>query len=235
MHTYMLSIVDHNLRSNEGKVQWKTSGIVRNPLGLHGFLRGEGEASCIQWQPNMHWIVSKIKKRDITICMGCIKVPEAQVVFCGKRFQAIEVLKMHCKKDSVAGIIGDVACVDENSNVIVGDHGVAIAGDFGIAISGHFGLSQAGDYGSSSSGIGGSAKVGNHGMAEVEDFGIAMAGYNGIVVAGKDGEIQIKYWDAKASRPRTVVGYIGEDGLLPKCHYKLDSSFRFVEAKDSDF
>ncbi|HBO0836688.1 TPA: hypothetical protein L4Q99_005871, partial [Pseudomonas aeruginosa] len=54
--------------------------------------------------------------------------------------------------------------------------------------------------------------------------------YKGTATAGKKGEIQIRYWDEKTERYRTVIGYIGEDGLEPGVAYKLDDNHRFVKA-----
>ncbi|HEK1743775.1 TPA: hypothetical protein SMR50_003588, partial [Pseudomonas aeruginosa] len=52
----------------------------------------------------------------------------------------------------------------------------------------------------------------------------------GTATAGEKGEIRIRYWDEKAGRYRTVIGYIGEDGLEPNVPYKLNADRKFVRA-----
>ncbi len=73
-------------------------------------------------------------------------------------------------------------------------------------------------------------QVGAYGTATAGDWGTATAGNEGTATAGKKGEIQIRYWDEKTERYRTVIGYIGEDGLEPGVAYKLDDNHRFVKA-----
>ncbi|HCG1141325.1 TPA: hypothetical protein P6N63_006029, partial [Pseudomonas aeruginosa] len=53
----------------------------------------------------------------------------------------------------------------------------------------------------------------------------------GTATAGEKGEIRIRYWDEKTERYRTVIGYIGEDGLEPNTHYRLDDNHRFVKVE----
>ncbi|HHH9444888.1 TPA: hypothetical protein ACP32N_006906, partial [Pseudomonas aeruginosa] len=76
----------------------------------------------------------------------------------------------------------------------------------------------------------GTATAGDEGTATAGDEGTATAGDWGTATAGKKGEIQIRYWDEKTERYRTVIGYIGEDGLEPGVAYKLDDNHRFVKA-----
>ncbi|HCG1401995.1 TPA: hypothetical protein NJL84_004229, partial [Pseudomonas aeruginosa] len=52
----------------------------------------------------------------------------------------------------------------------------------------------------------------------------------GTATAGEKGEIRIRYWDEKADRYRTVIGYIGEDGLEPNVPYKLNAGRKLVRA-----
>ncbi|EME90703.1 S-antigen family protein, partial [Pseudomonas aeruginosa PA21_ST175] len=54
--------------------------------------------------------------------------------------------------------------------------------------------------------------------------------YKGTATAGEKGEIRIRYWDEKTERYRTVIGYIGEDGLEPNVPYKLSAGRKLVRA-----
>ncbi|AZD91070.1 Phage flagellar hook-length control protein fliK [Pseudomonas chlororaphis subsp. aureofaciens] len=59
---------------------------------------------------------------------------------------------------------------------------------------------------------------------------MASAGIKGIVSAGEKGEIRLRYRDNQAERYRTVIGYIGENGLVPNTAYSLDDNHAFVPA-----
>lgn len=73
-------------------------------------------------------------------------------------------------------------------------------------------------------------QVGAYGTATAGYKGTATAGDEGTATAGEKGEIRIRYWDEKADRYRTVIGYIGEDGLEPDVPYKLNADRKFVRA-----
>jgi len=101
-----------------------------------------------------------------------------------------------------------------------GEHGIASTGDWGTASARNGGTASAGDYGTAIAGNGGTASAGNGGTASVGDYGTASAGENG--------EILIKWHDGK--RYRTLVGYIGENGLKPNVKYKVKDG-KFVKTK----
>ena len=98
---------------------------------------------------------------------------------------------------------------------------LASNGGAGRAIVG--GTATAGNYGTATAGDGGTATAG--------DDGTATAGYGGTATAGNYGTIVIKRWDG--NRYRVMVGYIGENGLLPNVAYRLDEQGRFVLAQPS--
>lgn len=99
--------------------------------------------------------------------------------------------------------------------------GMAITEKYGISITRNSGISKTGESGTSITLYGGTAITGN--------YGISIAGNGGIASAGEYGQIQIQYFDGK--RERTLLGYIGENGLKPNVKYKVENG-RFVEAKD---
>ncbi|VFT55008.1 Ice nucleation protein [Pseudomonas aeruginosa] len=111
-----------------------------------------------------------------------------------------------------------------------GNEGTATAGYKGTATAGNEGTATAGYKGTATAGNEGTATAGYKGTATAGDWGTATAGNEGTATAGKKGEIQIRYWDEKTERYRTVIGYIGEDGLEPGVAYKLDDNHRFVKA-----
>jgi len=123
-----------------------------------------------------------------------------------------------------------------------GSHGTATAGRFGTATAGHRGVTTAGDSGTATAGDGGKATAGDSGTATAGDFGAASAGYRGVATAGRlgtatagrlgtataggGGQILIDYFNC---RLRTLIGYIGEDGLKPNTPYRVKYG-KFVEA-----
>ncbi|MER1940625.1 hypothetical protein ABS755_07945, partial [Castellaniella sp. FW104-16D08] len=74
--------------------------------------------------------------------------------------------------------------------------------------------------------------AGNYGTATAGESGTATAGNYGTATAGYRGEIQIKWYDEKAERYRTVVGYVGEDGIKPDTTYQLDARHKLVEVSE---
>ncbi|WP_179195237.1 DUF7666 domain-containing protein [Pseudomonas aeruginosa] len=111
-----------------------------------------------------------------------------------------------------------------------GNWGTATAGNWGTATAGDEGTATAGDEGTATAGYKGTATAGDEGTATAGYKGTATAGYKGTATAGEKGEIRIRYWDEKTERYRTVIGYIGEDGLEPNVPYKLSAGRKLVRA-----
>lgn len=132
--------------------------------------------------------------------------------------------------EAVAGESG-FASVGDRGTARVGDFGEAHAGEFGTATAGHGGTATAKDGGTAQVGDAGSASTGDFGNAQAGEKGIACAGQHGTASAGERGEIRLRYWDAQAARARTVIGYIGENGLQANTPYKLDANHQFAQVE----
>ncbi len=130
---------------------------------------------------------------------------------------------------ATAGYKGTATAGDEGT-ATAGNGGTATAGYKGTATAGYKGTATAGDEGTATAGNWGTATAGYKGTATAGDEGTATAGDEGTATAGEKGEIRIRYWDEKADRYRTVIGYIGEDGLEPDVPYKLNADRKFVRA-----
>ncbi len=130
---------------------------------------------------------------------------------------------------ATAGYEGTATAGDKGT-ATAGYKGAATAGDKGTATAGDWGTATAGNEGTATAGDWGTATAGNEGTATAGYKGTATAGDKGTATAGKKGEIQIRYWDEKTERYRTVIGYIGEDGLEPDVPYKLNADRKFVRA-----
>ncbi|HEQ0048738.1 TPA: hypothetical protein VDW61_006217 [Pseudomonas aeruginosa] len=111
-----------------------------------------------------------------------------------------------------------------------GYKGTATAGNEGTATAGYKGTATAGDWGTATAGNEGTATAGYKGTATAGDWGTATAGDWGTATAGEKGEIRIRYWDEKSDRYRTVIGYIGEDGLEPNVPYRLNADHKFARS-----
>jgi len=72
--------------------------------------------------------------------------------------------------------------------------------------------------------IGACMKVGDGEAIQVGARGTATAGESGTATAGNYGEIRIQWWDSKAQRYRTKIGYVGEDGIKPDTAYRLNDN-----------
>ena len=110
-----------------------------------------------------------------------------------------------------------------------GYKGTATAGDWGTATAGYKGTATAGYKGTATAGELGTATAGYKGTATAGELGTATAGELGTATAGESGEIRIRYWHFKNERYRTVIGYVGEDGIKADTAYKLDDNHKFVE------
>ena len=58
-------------------------------------------------------------------------------------------------------------------------------------------------------------------------YGTATAGNRGTATAGEKGIIAIRWWDGATNRYRLAIGYVGEDGILPGCRYRLADNGEF--------
>ncbi|HBO2895964.1 TPA: hypothetical protein ACGJTT_006467 [Pseudomonas aeruginosa] len=133
------------------------------------------------------------------------------------------------KGTATAGYKG-TATAGYKGTATAGNWGTATAGYKGTATAGYKGTATAGNWGTATAGDEGTATAGDEGTATAGYKGTATAGYKGTATAGEKGEIRIRYWDEKTERYRTVIGYIGEDGLEPNVPYKLSAGRKLVRA-----
>ena len=228
-----------NLTSH-GDFQWPGVGEVAkaedwNPTpecghGLHGWLYGAGDHSVSEYrEKDSKWLVVEVLESSIVDLGGKVKFPSCTVRCIGTMKEATDYLIEHEPMSAKVAVIGATICVDNDQVAVVGSLGTATAGYEGTATAGYLGTATAGDYGKATAGNYGKATAGYKGTATAGDEGTATAGTLGTATAGDKGEIHICYWDDKASRYRTIIGYIGEDGLLPNTAYRLDDAHQFVK------
>jgi hypothetical protein len=139
---------------------------------------------------------------------------------------------------ATAGIYGTAtagyrgtATAGESGTPTAGNYGTATAGNYGTPTAGNYGTATAGNYGTPTAGNYGTATAGNYGTATAGYRGTATAGNYGTATAGERGELRIQWWDDKASRYRTVLGYVGENGIKADTAYRLNDKHEFEEVK----
>jgi hypothetical protein len=247
--------------------KWPALGFVEAPdweptvecgHGLHGYLRGCGDADSINWGSLFQAV--KVIESEIVDLDGKVKFPRCEVIFTGSQKDATDILVKeygNCSnvigatvvvngqgQHAIAGNRGTATSTGRDGTAMAGNHGTATAGRYGMATAeydgtatagdrgtataGYGGTATVGDYGTATAGDDGTATVGNRGTATAGDDGTATAGYHGTAMAGEMGRISILYWDGQ--RSREVIGYIGENGLEPNVPYKLNDQHEFVKA-----
>jgi len=112
-----------------------------------------------------------------------------------------------------------------------GNWGTSTSGDRGTSTSGYEGTSTSGYEGTSTSGGWGTSTSGDRGTSTSGDRGASNSGNWGTCQSGEKGTISIKWYDSAAGRYRTVIGYIGGNGLKANVWYRLDASHQFEEVK----
>ena len=217
--------------------------------GLHFLPWGEGDGRLLNWSPVAIWqVVDDQDAPDTILFDRKAKAHKLTVVFEGNQKDATDYILSHGAVGKA--VVGATVVVGNNQVAVVGDYGNATAGDNGIAISGYNGTATAGiggnaivgDYGNATAGYNGTATAGYNGTATAGIGGNAIVGYNGAATAGYNGTATAgNYGTATAGmygtliikhcddRYRTVVGYVGEDGILPNVAYKLDKKGKFVK------
>ena len=227
-----LRTVNENRQSHDGTFQWPlVGGTAEAPDwdggkaecggGLHFLPWGEGDGSLLYWFPNAIWqVVDDDNATDTVLFEGKAKAHKLTVVFEGNQKEATDYILAH----GAAGkaVVGATVVVGDNHGALSGYNGKSISGRYGQSTSGIDGQSISGNDGQSTSGIDGQSISGNDGQST--------SGNDGQSTSGIDGTIIIKHWDGE--RYRTIVGYVGEDGILPNVAYKLDKKGKFVKAKE---
>ena len=194
--------------------------------GLHFLPWGEGDGGLLNWSPDAIWqVVDDQDAPDKVLFNRKAKAQRLTVVFEGNQKGATDYLLAH----GAAGkaVVGATVMVGDNQIAVAGYGGKAIAGHGGTATAGNYSTATAGNYGTAITVDYGQSISGYGGKAIARDFGTATAGYSGTATAGIGGTLIIKHWDY---RYRTVVGYVGEDEILPNVAYKLDENGKFVKA-----
>ena len=78
-------------------------------------------------------------------------------------------------------------------------------------------------------GDGGSAMAGALSTLTGGAYATLTGGYGAMLTGGYGAELRICYWDTNASRWRTAIAYVGENGIKAGVAYRLNGTHEFVE------
>jgi len=214
-YVYCLRTVNLDGTAYKG-FKWPASGYVEAPdfpptvkcgKGLHGYLRGEGDAQSIIWDGLFQ--VVKVLEKEIIDLDGKVKFPRCEVVFTGDKKTATDIL---VKKYPAAAVIGASKIVGDREVAVVGDRGIATAGSNGMAMAGENGVATVIDAGRTVAGIGGTATSTSHGTSIAGTYGTAMTGAYGTAIAGTYGTA-IAGCNGKATAGYCGVAIAGKCGV----------------------
>jgi hypothetical protein len=256
--TYVLRTVKADLTAYNGFV-WPRSGPVSCPdwdpepecgNGLHGLAQGEGSSSLFSSEPDVLWMVVRVRTSEmVKTDNGKVKFPRGTVIYVGDILGATNLIK---KKHPASKCVFAHHVVPDKGVAISGDEGTSTSGyagtstsgDYGTSISGYGGISISGYSGTSTSGEGGTSTSGDHGYSISGDDGTSTSGYRGTSTSGEHGtsisggygtstsglygRLIISWYDGV--RSRSEVAYVGEKRIEPNVAYKLDDNHKFVKA-----
>jgi len=172
-------------------------------------------------------IANEPKALNVAVIGACMKVGDGEAIQVGAHGTATAgnygTATAGESGTATAGNYG-TATAGESGTATAGESGTATAGYRGTATAGNYGTATAGNYGTATAGYRGTATAGNCGTATAGYRGTATAGNYGTATAGNYGEIRIQWWDSKAQRYRTKIGYVGEDGIKPDTAYRLNDN-----------
>ena len=117
--------------------------------GLHGWLYGQGDHSCVSYWENADakWMVLEVPSAEIVMLGGKCKFPNARVRFIGTKSEAVDYIIANEPKALNVAVIGACMKVGDGEVIHVGALGTATAGKGGTATAGKDGTATAGESG----------------------------------------------------------------------------------------
>jgi hypothetical protein len=201
---------------------WKNNTECGN--GLHGWLYGAGDHSCSDYlDAESVWMVLEVVTSDVIMLGGKCKFPSAKTVFIGDRKGASEYMLANEPRSANVEIIGRIAEVGDKQSLIGGALSTLTGGE-GSTLTGGEGSTLTGGYRSTLTG-------GNYSTLTGGDRSTLTGGDRSTLTGGDRSELRIRYWDGKANRYRTVIAYVGEDGIKSGTPYRLCENNKFMEVR----
>ena len=182
--------------------------------GLHGWLYGQGDHTTSRFinQADAKWLVVEVASNDIRMLGGKCKFPSGKVVFVGGKKEAADYIIEHEPNAKNVAVIGAVLECGDEGVLQGGALSVLTGGDSAKMTGGYYATMTGGDYATMTGG----------------DYAKMTGGDSAKMTGGDYATMHFQYWDGK--RQRTVVAYVGEDGIEANVAYKLDENHKPVKA-----
>ena len=143
---FVLRTCTEELKSYFNGLQWPGEGgvaeapdwepVAQCGAGLHGLLRGEGEAEHLAWtDAKAKWLVVEVAKREMLDLGGKVKFRRGLVVHVGDRMSATATMR---KLYPDARVHGSTETAGDEGTATAGVRGTATAGDDGVLILMHW-------------------------------------------------------------------------------------------------
>ena len=204
-HVLVLRTNDENNQSR-GKFQYPTTGYIEAPdwertnecgNGLHGALKGVGNAGLFNWNNNAIWMVLEVKETEIIDLEDKVKFKGGNVVYCGDRQEATQLLynvygnvgiigliyHSH-KKEPIVGGYGSTITSGNRSTLTGGDYSKLTGGDYSILIGGRNSFLTGGNSSTLTGGIGSILTGGNRSTLTGGDYSILIGGIYSTLTGG---------------------------------------------------
>jgi hypothetical protein len=146
----VLRTCNAELKAQYNGFQWPEKGHVEAPdfssqkccgYGLHGLLWGQGDGGLLNWDDSAQWLVVEVPADSIVELDGKVKFPKGEVVYCGNREGATQLIATQ-KPGPIVGLTAQSNA--QSSTIAVGYRGTATAGEGGTATAGYRGTATAG-------------------------------------------------------------------------------------------
>ena len=183
--------------------------------GLHGWLCGQGDHNTSDYwsQADAKWLVVEVVFADIRMLGGKCKFQSGKVVFVGTKSEAAAYIIAHEPQAANVAVIGAIFECGENGVLQGGALSVLTGGNHATMTGGNSATITGGDSATMTGGNSATMTGGNY---------ATMTGGNSAIM-------HFTYFDGK--RTRTVIAYVGEDGIKPNVAYKLDANHKPMEVE----
>jgi len=210
--------------------------------------------------PEAKWLVVKVETAGIRMLGGKCKFQSGEVVFVGEKSEAAAYIIENEPQAKNVAVIGAVLKCEENgviqggalsvltggyyakmtggdyatmtggdSATMTGGDSATMTGGYSAKMTGGYSAKMTGGYSATMTG-GDSATMtgGDYAKMTGGDYATMTGGDYAKMTGGDYAVMHFTYWDGK--RTRTVIAYVGEDGIEPNVAYKLDNNHKVVKA-----
>ena len=217
--------------------------------GLHGLMKGAQNAGYLHINNEKDlWVLIEVHKNDIIDLNGKVKFKGGYIYFIGNKAEATSILFKIYGNIGIHNLTltggdwsiftgGDYSTLTggEDSTLIGRDYSTLTGGDRSIITGGKDSTLIGGDYSTLIGGDYSTLTGGDWSTLTGEDYSTLTGGDYSTLTGGKDSTLTggdystliFRYWDK--NRFRFVIGYIGENSLLPNTPYILGKDFKIVE------